>query len=270
MQLRNYTSQWVGHIADTLRKSLVCLHKKSTFASKTLPSSYRRQVPFYLFRRNFTWRPTIIYGAHSAFNTWKWVQIHQCQAETRQHMQIHYQLLITWELTPAETSPAPNAWTSEIHATCRHMKIHTEPLIHADTRRYMQRPWSTPTQCPYMLSSLYVATYEDTYSARGTRKYVQLQTKPSTWTIQCRIHTEVLAGKPWQVAHARPNRGSCSQVLTSGALAYTQRQTEALAVKSWRRARPCIHRGKQKLLQSLSWRVAQPYTHRLLQSSPDE
>jgi hypothetical protein len=176
----------VGHIAKTLRSCLVCWHKKSTLVSKQVPSSYRHQVPFYLFRGYFTWRPTIIYGAHSAFNTWRWVQIHQCQAETRQHVQIHYQLLITWELTPAETSPAPNAWTSEIHATCGQMKIHTEPLIHAAaTCRYRQSPWNTPTQCPYMLSSPCMATYEDTYSALGTRKYVQLQTKPSICTIQC-------------------------------------------------------------------------------------
>ncbi len=30
MQFRNYTSHWVGHMADTLRNSLLCLHKKST------------------------------------------------------------------------------------------------------------------------------------------------------------------------------------------------------------------------------------------------
>ena len=41
----------MGHIADTLRNSPVCLHKKSTLASKILPSSYRHQVNLLPFQR---------------------------------------------------------------------------------------------------------------------------------------------------------------------------------------------------------------------------
>jgi hypothetical protein len=49
---------------------------------------------------------------------------------------------------------------------------------HADTRKVPETRQHNAHTCSAL-------TYEDTYSALGTRKYVQLQTKPSKWTIQC-------------------------------------------------------------------------------------